>query len=540
MENLKDTIQYYKVEDFNRLSLFLDKAKEKLYSIQIKHLQQQPLSAYISHLLNDPKGQQRVKTYIDCFEEGLRGNLDLFIADQKHIGQIRAVEGYTIFDISHFIMPFRNTLRKVIKEYNAEVDEDSKLDIKDIFYVQHLLDYSWLILSRSMIDTKNKIISRNRDQMNTLQRCTASLISVSGEEEIRAVAIQNIANIYNLSSTFWTVKDGKINDWKQWSMSNAEIPNIVVEKVVTKIKKSAKQMGIYTNGKVVHLSKRLKEEYFTYIGVPIVSRQSVVMGILLIHDRGSSFRFSRFDTNLLKQFSYFMGVIIGNNRMSLEIEGRKEELSYLAGKLISIQEKERKKIAADIHDTVTQTLSGIGYKTLYCQKLAESHSLKLYGEFPKLQKDINNALHQCRQIVRELRPPSLDNLGIVSAFKKLIKDFTESENIEVNFDALVKSHIHSNKGIDLFRIFQEALCNISRHAKASRVDIQLLLRGNACVYLKVADNGQGFELSKKKRSFHETGLGLIIMRERTEDLGGEFKVTSKLGQGCILEATIPL
>lgn len=534
---LVSSIQYFSISDPSKLLAFFEKSKNRLYSLQIEFLHQQPSSKYTNFLSNTTRGQQRLKTYIDCFEESLRGNLEIFVADQTKMGYKRATEGYTLLDISHFILSFRSALKKAIIEYNREVNASSKLDIEDVFYIHDLVvDYSWLQTSLSYIKARDEIIDRNRKRIESLQSCTANLISASSEKMIYEIVRTSIYDIYKLSSTFCAVKEG---NYSQGKSNETQIPEDILKKITSKLQESEHHVAIDKHKRVFYLHTSRVQKSFLYIGTPIFNRQGALLGILVIHKQGSLFTFLKFDLNLLNQFAYVMGVMLGNIQMSTEIEEQRSELHYLAGRLISIQEKERRKTAADIHDTVAQALSAIGYKALYCQKIAEKNPQRLDAELTALQENINIALHQCRQIIGDLRPPSLYDLGIVSALRKLVNEFKENENTKVKFTFPKEIKVHSSKGIVLFRILQEALRNISQHAKASMVDVRLESDENASIHLKVSDNGQGFSPHKKKSS-GKMGLGLIIMRERAEDVGGVFDVKSSPGHGCTLEVAIPI
>ncbi len=118
--------------------------------------------------------------------------------------------------------------------------------------------------------------------------------------------------------------------------------------------------------------------------------------------------------------------------------------------------------------------------------------------------------------------------------------FGKKFGIEVQFSHPDYLKIDPDKGIALFRILQEALHNARRHAKASTIDLSLSLERNGCLLMSVKDNGRGFDPRKKNRQRQRPGLGLLTMRERTEDLGGKFKVDSSPGNGCRVIVKIPL
>ena len=282
--------------------------------------------------------------------------------------------------------------------------------------------------------------------------------------------------------------------------------------------------------------------HLRFVASPILDRKFKLNGILCVHDRGRAFRFSKFDENLLHQFSYFVGAVSANSRMVSEIAEKKATLSVLASRLISVQEEERKKIAADIHDVLTQALTGIGYMALYCMEIAGKDTDLLHYKLEQLTETINDVLRQSRQIISNLRPHILDDLGVIAAFGKLIRDFEEKYDIKARFRHPDSLQINPDKGIVLFRILQEALHNVRRHSAASEVEITLCIGENGRLQMKLNDNGRGFDIRQYRRRKEKTGsgLGLLTMRERAEELKAELRVESRPGDGCTVLLDVPM
>jgi len=226
--------------------------------------------------------------------------------------------------------------------------------------------------------------------------------------------------------------------------------------------------------------------------------------------------------------------------MFSELAYKQKESNNLTRKLISIQEKERKKIAADIHDTLTQTLTAIGYKALLCQELIEKDPSRVYEELNRLTLDINRALKQSRQMITNLRPRILDDLGILAVFTRVLNGFQEDTGIRVNFRAPKDIDMSPELSEAFFRILQESLNNIKKHAKALKVDIYLGFIDKNQVCLKVKDDGQGFNILEYNQRIEYSGLGLLTIRERVEELGGQFTIVSSKGEGCQINVATPL
>ena len=517
--------------------------KEQIHAYLIEFIESEPPTLYREFILKNAEGQGRVRVYLDSFEAALSGNVETFLEDQKNIGYVRAMEGYHLNDVYGFTVAFKDALWRTSREYNdAKQNPADLLNNDDIFTFNKLLDGSYYLLSLSFLETRDEIILRHRGQLQALQRFAAGVVSVFDEENIWAQTTQGVFDVFGLNGTF-LLPDGdrfKGTGLDAARMIGLQVTSRDLEKILEGIFESRKPMGLDSNNQLHHLSGSMDTDQFRFVASPLMDRKSQLTGVLCVHDQGRTFRFSKFDRNLLYQFSYFTGAVSANCRMVSEIAEKKEDLRNLTTRLISVQEEERKKIAADIHDVLTQALTGIGYKALYCMEIVGQDVDRLYQELELLTETINDALRQSRQIISNLRPHILDDIGVIAAFRKLIGDFGKKFGLDVQFSHPDDLQIDPDKGIALFRILQEALHNARRHAMASTIALSLSLEKKGCLLMSVKDNGRGFDPRKKIRQRQRPGLGLLTMRERTEDLGGTFKVDSSPGKGCRILVKIPL
>ncbi|MBU3713376.1 MAG: hypothetical protein FGM46_00340 [Ferruginibacter sp.] len=149
---------------------------------------------------------------------------------------------------------------------------------------------------------------------------------------------------------------------------------------------------------------------------------------------------------------------------------------------------------------------------------------------------IDEAVKSVRRIATQLRPSILDDLGLVAALEWLSEEYEKRYHIRTNFSSKnIQSNISPDISIALFRIYQESLTNILRHSKASEVNVTLSFEKNQLVLL-VVDNGIGFETEKV---YTLNTLGLIGIKERTNLMGGIFKIESNLGEGATLFVSVP-
>lgn len=206
-------------------------------------------------------------------------------------------------------------------------------------------------------------------------------------------------------------------------------------------------------------------------------------------------------------------------------------------KIIEAQENEKKRISRDIHDGPAQYLANIIYKTEYLSKIIEDSPVKARKEISEIQEDIRTTLKDIRRIIYDLMPMSLDDLGLFPTLKRLIADF--EENHEVDVEAYMNSVIDHNDNmlnLMLFRIVQESFNNIAKHAQAKRVILRLLI-DHEYISCEIEDNGVGFDLNSVLNG--RTGFGLYNLSERVELLNGNMIIDSVIGRGTKISIKIP-
>ncbi|MBI1891784.1 MAG: PAS domain S-box protein [Burkholderiales bacterium] len=218
-----------------------------------------------------------------------------------------------------------------------------------------------------------------------------------------------------------------------------------------------------------------------------------------------------------------------------EIERSQEQLRELSRHLLSVREEQRTKIAREIHDVLGGTLTALKMDLSWLQKHAAEP--KLASRVSTMKELIREAIDTARRISADLRPGVLDNLGLLDAIEWETGRFRERMGIECNInigDAPIR--IADDAAIAIFRIFQEALTNIARHAEASKVDIDA-----GCVdgtlLISVRDNGKGFN---KEAAGDLKSYGLIGMAERARQLGAVLEVTSEPGYGTQVLLCCPI
>jgi PAS domain S-box-containing protein len=225
-----------------------------------------------------------------------------------------------------------------------------------------------------------------------------------------------------------------------------------------------------------------------------------------------------------------------------KLEKANEALRHLSTRLLSAHEEERKRIAGEVHDSLGACLGGIKFKVEDAlQKIGET-SKGVAESLKTVIPVIHEGVEECRRIQMDLRPPMLDDLGLLPTLSWFCRRFqTIYSGIRVDQEVMIKEiEVPDSLKIVAFRITQEAMNNIAKHSKAERVRLALRKIDNG-LELVLEDNGQGFDLEKVLASERtQRGLGLSSMRERTELSGGSFRIESTEGGGTAIRAWWPL
>jgi len=222
-------------------------------------------------------------------------------------------------------------------------------------------------------------------------------------------------------------------------------------------------------------------------------------------------------------------------RAERELLETNRQLQELSASLQNVREGERARIARELHDELGQLLTGIRMEVSWLGGKLSADQQVLVNKVDAIKGQIDQTVGSVRRISSELRPLVLDDLGFAAAAGWYVDQFSERTGLTVDLD--LPAHDPAQGGVvatALFRILQESLTNVARHALATKVGVRLSLQGDEWA-LSIRDNGVGFEHDPGKRE----GIGLIGMRERTQILGGHFSVTTAPGEGTLIEVVIP-
>jgi signal transduction histidine kinase len=263
----------------------------------------------------------------------------------------------------------------------------------------------------------------------------------------------------------------------------------------------------------------------TGLYVPLLSRERPI-GVLVAHDKlGPDPRFTSADLRLAEQFA---------NRAAIAVDLSRRVARDALRRVVSGQELERRRLARELHDETGQALTSILLGLRAVEEAGSPDEMSTAASH--LRELVVGTLQDVRRLAVQLRPKALDDFGLVAAVEHLVQTFSEATAIRVDLEAqLGEGRLPAEVETTLYRIVQEALTNIVKHAEATRVSILLVRRGGSATVV-IEDDGQGFDPA----DLREEGMGIMGMRERVELHEGRLTVESTPGSGAALVAEVPL
>ncbi|MCX5645915.1 MAG: histidine kinase [Phycisphaerae bacterium] len=230
-----------------------------------------------------------------------------------------------------------------------------------------------------------------------------------------------------------------------------------------------------------------------------------------------------------------------SRQLLAESLGLQKQLRDLSRQILVAQEEERKRISRELHDEVGQLLTGISLH-LAALTLPGTVDVKdLKKKIARTQRLVMKSLNIVHQFAGQLRPAALDDLGLIPALHSYMRDFAKRTGLAIHFTGFTRGkaeQLDSAKRAVLYRVAQESLLNVARHAQASLVNVSIRkLRG--VIRMEVKDNGKSFQVQGALPAGKNRGLGLLGMRERVEMVGGRFTIESSPGKGTTIRADIP-
>jgi len=227
------------------------------------------------------------------------------------------------------------------------------------------------------------------------------------------------------------------------------------------------------------------------------------------------------------------------SQLLAESERLQKQLRQLSRQILLAQEEERKRISRELHDVIAQTLTGINVRLAALKKESALTTRNLDRNIASTQRLVEKSVDIVHQFARELRPAVLDDLGLIPALHSFVKIFSKRTRLHVHLKAFAGvEELEIAKRTVFFRVAQEALTNVARHAHARQVEVNFQKVHNTA-HMEIKDDGKSFSVERALHANTGKRLGLLGMRERVEMIGGTFCVESEPGKGTTVRVEIP-
>jgi signal transduction histidine kinase len=239
-------------------------------------------------------------------------------------------------------------------------------------------------------------------------------------------------------------------------------------------------------------------------------------------------------------FGFFIDRYINKLKESEDNFKKSEQrLRTLSAELIIIQERERSRISKELHDQLGQSMMLLTFKLRAIHKKFNNKSLR--HKIDSILENVNETIESIRRLTKDLSPTSLESLGLSTAVEYLIEEVSNGLNIEPSVDFEDVDHLLSSPvQLNIYRIFQEALTNIGKHAQAKHIS-SIMKKADGHIYLEITDDGQGFDVNAVVADPHKTRkFGLGTMNERVRLIGGTINLQSQRGSGTRIIITVPI
>lgn len=299
-----------------------------------------------------------------------------------------------------------------------------------------------------------------------------------------------------------------------------------------------KDLGSNTEFPLEEFPAFMEEKIISAIRFPLFVEKEIkgelVVGYRRQHD------FAAREVRLLNALAEKSSIALANAQLYDNLLSREQELEMLSGARVKAQEEERRRIAREIHDSLGQMLTAIKFNVEILEDATNLQAEEDRRRIAEIKSLLDNAMAEAREISYNLMPSVLVDFGLVPALQFLGEQFSKRNHLNVHVHVSgVEGRLDPSVEVGLYRIAQEALTNIAKHAEASEVHVQLI-GDSKSTRLIVEDDGKGFQISRlAPRTGQRHGMGLVSMRERAASFNGIFVLDSRPGRGTEIIVEIP-
>ncbi len=276
------------------------------------------------------------------------------------------------------------------------------------------------------------------------------------------------------------------------------------------------------------------EDFTSMASVPMITRPGDLVGVLNVHTRDRR-EFTQADVELLRTVAGLMAGAIENASLHSRLAEREEAMERFAEQIVLLGETERRQLAGEIHDGISQRIVSLSFHLSAAADAVASDPISAAEQIARAQELAAGALDETRLAIAGLRPPVLDDLGLAASLESLARSIP-LPNVAVDS---VMTNLPEHAETAIYRIAQEALQNVLKHASAEHVQLRLSVAAGAVV-LEISDDGVGFDPAATAERAGPVGYGLPGMQQRAELLGGQLTADSAPGRGTVVRLRVPV
>ncbi|MGH3874147.1 MAG: GAF domain-containing sensor histidine kinase [Pseudonocardiaceae bacterium] len=276
------------------------------------------------------------------------------------------------------------------------------------------------------------------------------------------------------------------------------------------------------------------EDFTSMASVPMITRPGDLVGVLNVHSRDRR-EFTPADIELLGTVAGLMAGAIENASLHSRLAEREEAMERFAERIVLLQETERRQLAGEIHDGISQRIVSLSFHLSAAADAVTTDPAGAAEQIARAQDLAAGALDETRHAIAGLRPPVLDDLGLAASLESLARS-TPLPDVQVD---AVSTDLPEHVETAVYRIAQEALQNVMKHAGAAHVHLRLATAADA-VLLEISDDGTGFDPASTAERTGPVGYGLQGMQQRAELLGGQLTAESSPGRGTVVRLHVPI
>ena len=392
---------------------------------------------------------------------------------------------------------------------------------------------------------------RRHREVLTLSRISAALSDLWDLDAILRVALDSVLNIMNGTIGGILLVDGQTQTLSyrvHQGLSDKYVEEMHLrlgEGIAGRVAESGKSIlleDISTDPRVAYPDLVSTEGLKAFISVPLRAKDKV-LGVINVASR-MPHHFTQDDTHLLHSVGDQLGVAIEQAQLYERLRKARERYRQLARQTLVAQEEERRRLARELHDDTSQTLSGLSLQLQALVNMAEmsgNQDPKFIAGLKKAQSLSVQVHKEIGRLIADLRPALLDTLGLIPAIRQHAEANLRSLGINVEVETKeLERRLPAEVEAGLFRFFQGAIGNIAQHSGAKNATMVLECKGDE-LRIRINDDGQGFDVAKVT-DIEESGRGrgVFSMKERIRLLGGTCWIESQLGRGTTVNAIVPI